>query len=141
MICIKSIETLIKTHCSKAENSNEVQILKKSLSDIIRLSFNACTLSTVECVRICGLELLETIINSFSRIPDPDCPEISILDQFQAQINSGLLLSFQFQDNAKFIEVCSDSQYKSCKVIVRYIKSGVSSSPESISRILKWMIS
>lgn len=59
--------------------------LLRHLSDLIRMSFMGAT-SNSEPLRLEGLLNLETVIERFAHLKDPDFPTASILEQFQAQV-------------------------------------------------------
>jgi hypothetical protein len=60
--------------------------LVRHLSDLIRMSFMGAT-SNSDPLRLEGLLNLETVIEKFAELEDPEFPGTSILEQFQAQVN------------------------------------------------------
>lgn len=60
--------------------------LLRHLSDLIRMAFMAAT-SNSDPLRLEGLLNLETIVDQFACLKDPDFPTASILEQFQAQVS------------------------------------------------------
>ena len=68
--------------------------LLRLLSDFIRMSFMGAT-SNSDQLRLEGLLNLETIIEKFSDVKDPDFPSVSILEQFQAQVCQQFLHLYQ----------------------------------------------
>ncbi|EEB08355.2 Pof6 interacting protein Sip1 [Schizosaccharomyces japonicus yFS275] len=69
------------------------KFLASRVSEIVSASFVLST-SDNEKLSISGLRLLNAIITHFSTFKDPDFPDISILNQFEAQISSAITSTF-----------------------------------------------
>ncbi|CAL8143424.1 unnamed protein product [Orchesella dallaii] len=86
------------------------QDLLRHLSDLIRMAFMGAT-SNSDSLRLEGLLNLETIIEKFASIRDPDFPSASILEQFQAQVSAALRPAFAVETDpmvtATACRVCS----------------------------------
>lgn len=55
------------------------------LSDLVRMAFMAAT-SDCDQLRLQGLSLLNEIIETFARVPEPEFPGHLLLEQYQAQV-------------------------------------------------------
>jgi len=83
-----SAECVRKILISSPHITNKVgPELLRHLSDLIRMSFMGAT-SNSDPLRLEGLLNLETIIEKFAHLKDPDFPSASILEQFQAQVGA-----------------------------------------------------
>lgn len=84
--------------------------LSAKVSELIKISFISSTSEILE-LRILGIELLNDIITIFSKFKDPLYPQMSILEQEQAQITSALVPAFQINSTpilaSKALEVIS----------------------------------
>lgn len=70
-----------------------VNVKIRIVGDIVKLAFTAIT-SPIYLLQEQGLLLMNEIIVSFGDLPDPDFPQISLLEQYQVQIVSALSSSF-----------------------------------------------
>ena len=68
-------------------------LLSKKINEFVRIAFTSST-SNLVTLRITSLKLLGNIIHLYSDMKDPLYPDISILDQQQAQIMSAIIPSF-----------------------------------------------
>ncbi|CCH43179.1 hypothetical protein BN7_2726 [Wickerhamomyces ciferrii] len=73
--------------------------LSIKISDLIKISIQSSN-SPLLNLRILGIELLGDIIHIFAPAPDPIYPEMSLLEQRQAQITSALIPAFQEDSNS-----------------------------------------
>lgn len=114
------------------------------ISELIRFAFNAST-NKAERVRVAGLSMLGTVLQMFAPLSDPDFPDSSIMEQYQAQINAGLALSFAnvLADDGSMlaIDVMPLAQATSLDVCQLYITSGISTSANAFTRITKLLMS
>ncbi|KAG7192405.1 uncharacterized protein KQ657_001804 [Scheffersomyces spartinae] len=76
--------------------------LKSKISDIIKISFTASS-SSITCIKLNGLLLLDKCLRLFGTLEDPMYPGTSILDQQQAQIISALVPCFNSDSSADII--------------------------------------
>ncbi|KAK9360981.1 armadillo-type protein [Lipomyces starkeyi] len=99
------------------------------IGDIIRAAFSASTSSVLE-MRIIGVQLLDDILQTFGRTPDPDFADSALLEQYQAQIASALTLAFSSDSSPELaseaVNVCAD-----------FIANGVVRDVSRMGRILK----
>lgn len=107
--------------------------LQARLPDIIRLAFLASTDSVV-ALRVRGLQLIDQVLKTFGRTPDPDFSEALLLEQYQAQITSALTPAFSSDSSPELasaaIEVCAT-----------FISTGLVKDVERMGRILKLLVS
>jgi len=70
----------------------------------------------------------------FGRVPDPDFPEVTLLEQYQAQIGSALTPAFAVDSSpvlaAEAVSVCAV-----------FISTGIVADAERMGRILKLLLS
>lgn len=85
-----------------SKNSQLVDKLKLKIQDIVKVSFLGST-SPITSIKIRGINLLDKALDLFGNLPDPLYPEISILEQQQAQIISALMPCFNSDSDAKVI--------------------------------------
>jgi hypothetical protein len=105
------------------------------LGELIRFAFNAATTSTVEMVRAVGLKFLLAIIDLFGPRSDPDFPEFSLLEQYQAQINACISLAFTSSDGSAVpFHVMPEVQVLATKVCAHYIAGGIGADIASVGR-------
>lgn len=69
--------------------------LSSKVSDLIKISFSSST-STINELRLLGIELLGDVINNYASAKDPIYPTMSLLEQQQAQITSALVPAFHY---------------------------------------------
>lgn len=90
---------LLKQLLSYSSNDEfTFKYLSTKLSDLVRISFIACTSQMLE-LRSLGLSLLKDILDRFAHLRDPLYDNLSILDQQQAQIISAILPAFTSDSN------------------------------------------
>jgi hypothetical protein len=87
------------------------------LSDLIRLSFNSSTAS-VSFLKLSGLKLLKKILDNFANQKDPDFPEHSLLQQYEAQIISAMAPGFE-QGASPVITTAA------CQICSEFLSSGI----------------
>ncbi|OXA59612.1 HEAT repeat-containing protein 5B isoform X2 [Folsomia candida] len=125
--CVRKI--MITSPYIKNETGPE---LLKHLSDLIRMAFMGAT-SNSDQLRLEGLLNLETIVDNFAQLKDPDFPSASILEQFQAQVSAALRPAFSVE---------TDPAVKStaCRVCSAWIV-GNSQGGEDLRRVHTLMVS
>lgn len=69
--------------------------LASKVSDLIKISFSSST-STINELRLLGIELLGDVITTYASAKDPIYPTMSLLEQQQAQITSALVPAFHY---------------------------------------------
>uniref|UniRef100_A0A673MN99 HEAT repeat-containing protein 5A n=1 Tax=Sinocyclocheilus rhinocerous TaxID=307959 RepID=A0A673MN99_9TELE len=89
------------------------------LADLIRMAFMAAT-DHSDQLRLAGLQTLLVIIRKFSNVPEPEFPGHVILEQYQANVSTNLVLFISFVA----IQVCS-----------AWIASGVISDLRDLRRV------
>jgi hypothetical protein len=81
------------------------------------------------CTRIAN-----SIIQLFGKTPDPDFPEVTLLEQYQAQIGSALTPAFAADSSpelaAEAVNVCAT-----------FIATGIVTDVDRMGRILKLLVS
>lgn len=72
-------------------------------------------------------------IQIFATHPDPDFPEVSVLEQFQAQIASALAPAFGLESYPELID-------EAAHVCATFLSVGIVQTPERMGRILKLLL-
>ncbi|KAI9831955.1 MAG: hypothetical protein M1826_002683 [Phylliscum demangeonii] len=111
MECLSELLAAVaKEMASSAATSSAAEAIQAKVGDIIRMAFIASTAHVVQ-LRIWGLRIIYQILKMFGKTPDPDFPEASLLDQYQAQISSALTPAFAADSTPELaseaIEVCA----------------------------------
>ncbi|KAL9084717.1 MAG: hypothetical protein Q9159_005072 [Coniocarpon cinnabarinum] len=115
------------------DDSTNIEVLQPRVADMIKIAFSASTAGVVE-IRIQGIQILGSMLKIFGRVPDPDFPEATLLEQYQAQISSALTPAFAADSSptlaAEAIGVCAS-----------FISTGIVTSVDRMGRILKLLVS
>ncbi|ODM87690.1 HEAT repeat-containing protein 5A [Orchesella cincta] len=92
------------------------------------MSFMGAT-SNSDSLRLEGLLNLETIIEKFASIRDPDFPSVSILEQFQAQVSAALRPAFAVETDpmkaAQKLRILKTCNFKRAQVFVTAVENGL----------------
>jgi HEAT repeat-containing protein 5 len=115
-----------------AESTAEGELLSK-VADVIRMAFSASTTNVV-ALRIRGLRIINQILKMFSETPDPEYPDVPLLQQHQAQISSALNPAFG-QDSSP--ELAAEA----VKVCATFVSAGIVTEIKQMSRILSLLSS
>lgn len=109
------------------ESDAETQLLGK-VAEVIRMAFSASTTGVI-ALRIKGLRVINQILKMFSETPDPEYPEVPLLQQHQAQISSALNPAFG-QDSSP--ELAAEA----VSVCATFISAGIVTEIKQMTRIL-----
>ncbi|CAL8109208.1 unnamed protein product [Calicophoron daubneyi] len=120
------------------------------LSDLIKIAFMSAT-SESDHLRISGLKLMRDVIQQFAAVPDPDCADHIILEQYQAQVSAALRPAFTISvipsDKPDGFNVSPTSKLTqalhpspnltaaACQVASTWIGSGVARDPQDLQRV------
>ena len=133
MKALNSILSGVAKDAAINDESPNIDVLQPRIADIIKLAFSASTANVVE-IRIQGIQILDSILQIFGRIPDPDFPEATLLEQYQAQISSALTPAFAADSSpilaAEAINVCA-----------AFISTGIVTNVDRMGRILRLLVS
>ena len=103
--------------------------LQTRVADLISIGFTAST-SPIPSMRVEGLNVLSLLIARLKHLRDPDFPEQSLLEQYQAQLGSALTPAFAPDSPSEVtslaIHVCAE-----------FISSGIIQDVERMSRIVR----
>lgn len=119
------------------KDKDSVEVTKSPIlfkvGELIRIAFTASTSSVIE-LRLLGVQLLNDILVSLRDVEDPDFKEVSLLEQYQAQIGSALTPAFSGDTSpelaAQAIGVCAT-----------FIGAGIIKNVDRMGRILKLLTS
>lgn len=99
------------------------------VGELIKTAFTASTASVIP-IRLLGLQLLDDLLIGFHDLVDPEFPEVSLLEQYQAQISSALTPAFSADSSP-------DLALQAIKVSATFIGSGIIKNVERMGRILR----
>ncbi|KAI9719876.1 MAG: hypothetical protein M1828_006098 [Chrysothrix sp. TS-e1954] len=135
-VAMESLNEILSTAAQEAARDDESTViasLQPRIADIIRIAFAASTASVVD-LRVQGIQIIGTILTTFGRVPDPDFPEATLLEQYQAQISSALTPAFAADSSpelaAEAIGICA-----------LFISAGIVTNIDRMGRILRLLSS
>lgn len=134
VLCVEALRDMIKINF-KDKSTDEIErspVLRR-IGDIIRIAFSSSTASILE-LRMIGVQLLNDILISLQNIQDPDFREVSLLEQYQAQISSALTPAFTGDTSPELAALAIN-------VCATFIGIGIIKSVERMGRILRLLIS
>ncbi|KAF2826541.1 ARM repeat-containing protein [Ophiobolus disseminans] len=133
MDCLSELVTMISKEAAFREQAPCVAALQHRVADVVRIAFSASTAGVVQ-LRIRGLKIIDQILKLFGKTPDPDFAEVTLLEQYQAQIGSALTPAFAADSSpelaAEAINVCAT-----------FIATGIVTDVDRMGRILKLLVS
>ncbi|KAF2025000.1 HEAT repeat protein-like protein [Setomelanomma holmii] len=133
MDCLSELVAMISKEAAFREESPCVSALQQRIADVVRIAFSASTAGVVQ-LRIRGLKIIDQVLKLFGKTPDPDFPEVTLLEQYQAQIGSALTPAFAADSSpelaAEAINVCAT-----------FIATGIVTDVDRMGRILKLLVS
>ena len=133
MEALNDILSGVAKEAAVEDDTQNVEVIQPRVAEMIRIAFSASTAGVVE-IRVQGIKILGSILSIFGRIPDPDFPEATLLEQYQAQISSALTPAFAADSSpalaAEAIGVCAS-----------FISTGIVTSVDRMGRILKLLVS
>lgn len=113
----------------KTPAARQNSLVTRNVGEIIKIAFNTST-SSVLALQLAGLEQLDLVIKYLADLVDPDFPEVSLLEQYQAQISSALTSSFGADSTAERAAATLD-------VCGRFIGSAIVKSTEKLGKIMR----
>ncbi|KAF1961073.1 HEAT repeat protein-like protein [Byssothecium circinans] len=133
MDCLSELLAMITKEATFREEAPCVLALQKRIADVVRIAFSASTAGVVQ-LRIRGLKIIDQVLKLFGKTPDPDFPEATLLEQYQAQIGSALTPAFAADSSpelaAEAVNVCAT-----------FISIGIVTDVDRMGRILKLLVS
>ncbi|KAH8726034.1 HEAT repeat protein-like protein [Phaeosphaeriaceae sp. PMI808] len=133
MDCLRELVAMISKEAAFREESLCVAALQHRVADVVRIAFSASTAGVVQ-LRIRGLKIIDQVLKLFGKTPDPDFAEVTLLEQYQAQIGSALTPAFAADSSpelaAEAINVCAT-----------FIATGIVTDVDRMGRILKLLVS
>ncbi|KAI9673092.1 MAG: hypothetical protein M1829_004406 [Trizodia sp. TS-e1964] len=133
MNCLSDLLDFVSREASSERISPAKKALQMKIAEIIRMAFSSSTSNVVE-LRIWGLRIIDQILQIFGKSPDPDFPEASLLEQYQAQISSALTPAFAADSSP---ELASEA----INVCAAFIATGIVTDIDRMGRILKLLVS
>ncbi|EFQ85952.1 hypothetical protein PTT_18940 [Pyrenophora teres f. teres 0-1] len=133
MDCLSELVAMISKEAAFRDESPCVMALQQRVADVVRIAFSASTAGVVQ-LRIRGLRIIDQVLKLFGKTPDPDFAEVTLLEQYQAQIGSALTPAFAGDSSpelaAEAVNVCAT-----------FIATGIVTDVERMGRILKLLVS
>ncbi|CAI6333670.1 unnamed protein product [Periconia digitata] len=133
MECLSELLAMITKEATFRDEAACVLALQKRVADVVRIAFSASTAGVVQ-LRIRGLKIIDQVLKLFGKTPDPDFPEVTLLEQYQAQIGSALTPAFAADSSpelaAEAVNVCAT-----------FISTGIVTDVDRMGRILKLLVS
>jgi hypothetical protein len=150
MDCLSELLAMVSKEATFREESPAVLALQQRVADVVRIAFSASTAGVVQ-LRIRGLHIIDQVLKVrlpieyfyrlrtnpsqlFGKTPDPDFPEVTLLEQYQAQIGSALTPAFAADSSpelaAEAVNVCAT-----------FIATGIVTDVDRMGRILKLLVS
>ncbi|CAN9144651.1 unnamed protein product, partial [Alternaria alternata] len=124
---------MVSKEATFREESPCVMALQQRIADVVRIAFSASTAGVVQ-LRIRGLKIIDQVLKLFGKTPDPDLAEVTLLEQYQAQIGSALTPAFAADSSpelaAEAVNVCAT-----------FIATGIVTDVDRMGRILKLLVS
>ncbi|KAL0262688.1 hypothetical protein SLS55_001658 [Diplodia seriata] len=121
-----------RDYALKGEDCKPQEALQAHIADVVRISFSASTAGVVG-LRLRGLRIVDQVLKTFGKTPDPDFPEATLLEQYQAQIGSALTPAFAVDSSpelaAEAVNVCAT-----------FIATGIVTDVDRMGRILKLLV-
>ncbi|KAI0080179.1 ARM repeat-containing protein [Panus rudis PR-1116 ss-1] len=118
---------------AEAHGHARSKLLVSRIADLIKMAFTASATHVTE-IRVAGLRVLQDVIEAFASVPDPDYPEASILEQYQAPITAALMPAFSSDSTAELLA----SAIKICAI---FVSSGIVKEVGRMGRIMKVLTS
>ncbi|GME34728.1 Armadillo-like helical protein [Neofusicoccum parvum] len=133
MDLLSELLTIIgRDYAIKGEDSKPQEALQARVADVVRIAFSASTAGVVG-LRLRGLRIVDQVLKTFGKTPDPDFPEVTLLEQYQAQIGSALTPAFAADSSP---ELAADA----VNVCATFIATGIVTDVERMGRILKLLV-
>ncbi|KAF2471256.1 ARM repeat-containing protein [Lindgomyces ingoldianus] len=133
MDCLSELLALVSREAISRESSPSAMAMQQRIADVVRISFSASTAGVVQ-LRIRGLKIIDQVLKLFGKTPDPDFAEVTLLEQYQAQIGSALTPAFAADSSpelaAEAVNVCAT-----------FIATGIVTDVDRMGRILKLLVS
>ncbi|KAF1946540.1 HEAT repeat protein-like protein [Clathrospora elynae] len=133
MDCLSELVAMVSKEAAFREESPCVMALQQRVADVVRIAFSASTAGVVQ-LRIRGLKIIDQVLKLFGKTPDPDFAEVTLLEQYQAQIGSALTPAFAADSSpelaAEAVNVCAT-----------FIATGIVTDVDRMGRILKLLVS
>ncbi|KAJ5041490.1 HEAT repeat protein-like protein [Bipolaris maydis] len=119
MDCLSELVAMVSKEAAFREEAPCVMALQQRVADVLRIR---------------GLKIIDQVLKLFGKTPDPDFAEVTLLEQYQAQIGSALTPAFAADSSpelaAEAVNVCAT-----------FIATGIVTDVDRMGRILKLLVS
>ncbi|PUU78144.1 armadillo-type protein [Tuber borchii] len=133
MNCLFELLSLAAREMQRDSETPVEESLVQKIADVIRMAFSASTSNVVQ-LRLAGLRIVDQVLKMFGYTPDPDFPEATLLEQYQAQIGSALTPAFAVDSSP---ELASEA----VNVCAGFISTGIVKDVDRMGRILRLLTS
>ncbi|RYN32302.1 Pof6 interactor protein 1 [Alternaria tenuissima] len=133
MDCLSELVAMVSKEATFREESPCVMALQQRIADVVRIAFSASTAGVVQ-LRIRGLKIIDQVLKLFGKTPDPDFAEVTLLEQYQAQIGSALTPAFA-------ADASPELAAEAVNVCATFIATGIVTDVDRMGRILKLLVS
>ncbi|KAG8856911.1 hypothetical protein FRB96_006174 [Tulasnella sp. 330] len=116
-------------HYAVSQNILPALLLVSRVPDLIKMAFSASATYVTE-IRLEGLVVLRDVVEVFARSPDPDYPDVLLLEQHQAPITAALTPAFSSDSTPEILAAA-------VQVCATFIGCGVVKDVQRMGRILK----
>jgi len=132
MECLYGVIAMISKEAAIRDDSPGEAALQAKVADVVRIAFSAST-AGVAALRVVGMRIIDQVLKMFGRTPDPDFPEVMLLEQYQAQISSALTPAFATDSSPELAAAA-------VSVCATFISTGIVTDIERMGRILKVLV-
>ncbi|EEH48691.2 uncharacterized protein PADG_04770 [Paracoccidioides brasiliensis Pb18] len=132
MSCLSELLSMVSKKLLPDQTIPAEMALQERIGDIIRMAFSASTAQVIE-LRIWGLKVIDQVLKMFGKTPDPDFSEVSLLEQYQAQISSALTPAFAADSSC---ELASEA----INVCATFVGTGIVTNVDRMGRIFKLLV-
>jgi hypothetical protein len=134
MDLLSELLTMVERDAEEHVGSNSELELQSRVGEVIRVSFSAATTTGVIALRICGLQIINRLLKMFGETPDPEYPDVPLLQQHQAQISSALNPAFGADSSAELAA-------EAVSVCATFVSAGIVTEIKQMTRILSLLAS
>ncbi|OAX80699.1 hypothetical protein ACJ72_04963 [Emergomyces africanus] len=132
MSCLSELLSMVSRRLLPDQTIPAEMALQERVGDIIRMAFSASTANVIE-LRVWGLKIIDQVLKMFGKTPDPDFAEVSLLEQYQAQISSALTPAFA-------VDSSSELASEAINVCATFVSTGIVTNVDRMGRIFKLLV-
>ncbi len=134
MDLLSELLTMVERDAEQHVGSAAEEELQAKVGEIVRIAFSAATTTGVIALRIRGLQIINRLLKMFGETPDPEYPDVPLLQQHQAQISSALNPAFSADSSAELAA-------EAVSVCATFVSAGIVTEIRQMTRILSLLAS